>query len=94
VLTDGHPPPKVRLVGGLLEQVIDDKANPAREPLLWQNAFFGVRGRRRVSVYTWSKMKNSPLYLHPEILDEVLKYVFLPQDVITVYRSHKVSKNP
>ncbi|MBZ5493398.1 MAG: hypothetical protein LAO76_20975 [Acidobacteriia bacterium] len=94
VITDGQPVPKVRLVGGFLEQIIDDNENPAREPLLWQNAFFGRRRRSRVSVYTWSKMKNSPLYLHPEILDEVLKYVFLPKDVITVYRSHKVSKNP
>jgi hypothetical protein len=94
MLVDGYPAPIVRLVAGFLEQVIDDNANPARAPLLWQNAFFGVRRRKRISVYTWSKMKNSPLYLHPEILDEVLKYVFLPKDVITVYRSHKVFRNP
>lgn len=89
VLTDGQPAPKVRLVGGLLEQVIDDKTNPAREPLLWQNAFFGARSRRRVAVHTWWKATNSPLSLHPEILDEILKYVFLPKEVVSVYRTHK-----
>jgi hypothetical protein len=90
VLSDGQPAPKVRLVGGLLEKVIADNANPAREPLLWQNAFFGARNRRRITVHTWFKANNSPLSLHPEILDEVLKYVFLPKDVVGVYRSHKV----
>ena len=83
------PAPKVRLVGGLLQNIIDDKTNPAREPLLWQNAFFGERSRRRITIHAWVKMKNSPLYLHPEILDEVLKYVFLPGDVISACRVHK-----
>lgn len=90
VLSDGDPIPKVRLVGGLLEEIIDGKTNPAREPLLWQNAFFGARKRRRVTIHTWWKAKNSPLSLHPEILDEVLKYVFLPREVVNVYRTHKV----
>lgn len=89
ILTDGQPAPKVRLVGGFLEQVIDDKKNPAREPLLWQNAFWGARSRRRVTVHTWWKAKNSPLFLHPEILDEILKYVFLPKEVVSGYRAHK-----
>jgi hypothetical protein len=88
-LTDGQPAPKVRLVGGLLENIIDDKTNPAREPLLWQNAFFGARSRRRITIHTWVKIKNSPLYLHPEILDEVLKYVLLPKDVVSACRVHK-----
>jgi hypothetical protein len=27
-------------------------------------------------------------YLNPDILDEVLKYVYLPEDVRTSYREH------
>jgi hypothetical protein len=30
---------------------------------------------------------NSPLFLHPEILDEVLKYAFVPKDVANAYRT-------
>jgi len=34
-----------------------------------------------------SSSGNSPLSLHPELLDEVLKYVYLPKDVIMAYRN-------
>jgi hypothetical protein len=93
MLSDGDPAPKVRLVGGLLEKIIDNKMNPARAPLLWQNAFFGARSRRQVKVRAWMEANNSPLSQHPEILDEVLKYVFLPKDIVTVYRARKPQSN-
>ena len=68
---------------------MDEPANPARGPLLWHNAFFGARSRRRVRVEKWFTATNAPLYLYPEILDEVLKYVYLPRTVVHGYRSHK-----
>lgn len=89
ILRDGFPAPMVRIPGGYLERIIDEKENAARGPLLWQNAFFGNRARRTVRLKGWFKASNSPLYLHPEILDEVLKYVFLPKEVIAGYRTHK-----
>jgi hypothetical protein len=89
VIRRGETPPKARISGGFLEEVIDEPGNPAREPLLWRNAFFGVRQRRRVSVDVWLKATNAPLYLNPQILDEVLKYVHLPKGVVNAYRSHK-----
>jgi hypothetical protein len=89
VLQNGVIPPKFRIPGGFLENVIDDPANAARQPLLWRNAFFGTRSRRRVGMDKWMKMNNSPLYLNPQILDEVLKYVHLPKDVAEGYRAHK-----
>ena len=36
------------------------------------------------------KAANSPLYLHPEILDEVLKYVLLPRELISAIRSQRI----
>jgi HEPN domain-containing protein len=87
-LRDGVPPAKVRLDGGVLEKIIDDVKSPAREPLLWQNAFFGKRVRRRVRVGGGFHCTNSPLSVHPEILDEVLKYVLLPKDVVDACRAH------
>lgn len=88
-LRQGVIPPKYRLDGGYLEKVMDDTRSPAREPLLWNNAFFGRRQRRKIGMKPWLMFENSPLYLNPQILDEILKYVHLPKDVINAYRAHK-----
>ena len=88
-LRDGFPPPKVRLPGRRLEEIIDSSGDPAREPLLWHNAFFGKKVRRTVKAPGWLKGSNSPLFLNPEILDEVIKYIYLPEDLIKAYRNHK-----
>jgi HEPN domain-containing protein len=84
-LGQGVLPPKYSLRGGHLEAIIDEPNNPARQPLLWRNAFFGRR-LRRVPVDSWFKATNAPLYLNPQILDEVLRYVYLPKDIIRAYR--------
>ncbi len=88
-LTQGQPAPKVLLPGGELERIIVNKKDPARESLLWQNGFFGRRIRRTVSLANWIKAPNSPLFLNPQILDEVSKFVYLPKELKNKYRSHK-----
>jgi HEPN domain-containing protein len=88
-LRQGVIPPKYRLDGGYLENVMDNMRDPAREPLLWNNAFFGRRHRRKIGMKPWLKCVNAPLYLNPQILGEILKYVHLPKDVIGAYRAHK-----
>lgn len=85
--SETKPPQSFSIIGGGLEKIIADKMHPAREPLLWQNLFFGLRARKRVHLRQYLHATNSPLSLHPEILDDVLKYVFLPKDVINVYRN-------
>jgi len=76
------------VLGGYLERIMDSQKHRAREALLWQNGFFGGRVRRTVRLRRWLVANNSPLYLNPQILDEVLKYVFLPKDVVDGYRAH------
>jgi HEPN domain-containing protein len=87
-LRKGFSALRVRILGGYLEKVIDDVKNRAREPLLWQNAFFGKRARKTVKLRNWFQANNAPLYLNPQILDEVLKYVHLPKQVKAAYRVH------
>jgi len=82
-----HPPHRFTIIGGRLESIIANRDHPSREPLLWQNAFFGCKPRKTVTQRIRMESGNSPLSLHPEILDEVLKYVWLPKDVIHAYRN-------
>ncbi len=85
--SEKEAPQKFRLMGsGVIEGILEKKDHPAREPLIWQNAFFGSSTRKKVRMTVYSHATNSPLTLHPEILDEVIKYVYLPDKVISVYR--------
>jgi HEPN domain-containing protein len=84
--TENNPFQKFKIHGGLLEKIIENPKNVSRGALIWQNAFFGTITRNVVSVPTPFNAVNSPLTLHPELIDEVIKYVFLPKDVVTAYR--------
>lgn len=83
--SSSHPPQQFRIQGGGLEKIIDKKDHPARAPLIWQNGFFGKKRRKSVKASVEFQAKNSPLTLHPEILDIVNKYVFLPKEVVDAY---------
>jgi HEPN domain-containing protein len=93
-LIDGEPAPIVRIRGGYLEKIVDKPNHPARESLLWQNAFFGSRKRRTVRLTGGFHATNSPLFVNPHILDEMLKYVFLPKDVQAAYRKLRDEGDP
>lgn len=84
-----HSPHRFHIIGGRLESIIANRNHPSREPLLWQNAFFGRKPRKTVTLPGRSENGNSPLSLHPEILNEILNYVWLPKDVINAYRNGK-----
>lgn len=87
VSAESKPPHRFYIIGGRLESIIENPKHPSREPLLWQNAFYGKRSRKTVTLPGRGEAGNSPLWLHPEILDEVLKYVWLPKDVKDAYRN-------
>jgi hypothetical protein len=84
-LVDGQVAPRVRIVGGRLEEILKRRDSAAREPLLWHNAYFG-RGRRTVMVRGGLTSINSPLLESAEMLDEILKYAFIPKQVVRAYR--------
>ena len=83
-----RPPHAFRINGGFLEKVLESKAHPARAGLVWQNGFFGSRRRLRVKSRHYLNAENSPLYLFPEMLDELLKYVYIPKELRDGYRKH------
>jgi len=67
--------------GGVLEKIIEKKDHPAREALIWNNLFFGSSRRKVVKMRPDWEAGNSPFFLHPEIIDEVIKYVNIPKDI-------------
>ena len=92
-MSEKQPPQKFRLKGGFLESVLDQKDHPARSELIWQNAFFGSYTRKKVNVPTHFQVTNAPLTLHPEILDEVIKYAFIPKEVEKAYREELTKRS-
>ncbi len=91
--SEKEAPYKFRLAGGALEEILDKKDNPARKPLIWQNGFFGSATRNKVKMVIHFHSMNSPLSLHPEILDEVLNYIFLPKEVVKAYREELTKRS-
>ena len=80
------------ITGGWLEQVIDKRTHEGREALLWKNLFFGRSRGKSVRLNTHEEAGNSPLFLYPEIVDEVAKYVFLPEEVKVAYRELRAQR--
>ncbi len=87
--SDENAPQTFKLNRGVLEKIVADDKHPARAGLIWQNAFYGKRARKMIRVWQRMQGANSPLSLHPEILDEVQKFVFIPRDVANHYREQK-----
>ncbi len=79
-------PQRFVLTGGFLEKVIKDRKHQAREALLFKNLFFGTTRRKSVRMGRRLYAANAPLFLHPEILDEVRKYVFIPKSIVKGYK--------
>jgi HEPN domain-containing protein len=86
VAMENQPKWKMKILGGRLERILEDRHNPAREALVHHNMFFGAKTRHRVKMKIPAYSENAPLWLHPEILGDVLEYIFLPKDVAAAYR--------
>jgi HEPN domain-containing protein len=79
---------KFRLQSGLLEKIIDERKHPSRAALLWHNPCYGIRKRATIRAKNHLNFQNPALYFYPEMLDELVKYVFIPQKLVVGYRQH------
>jgi hypothetical protein len=70
---------------GQIETILSNKKHPARPALVWKNLFFNRHNRKTIKWRSRMHSVNSPLSLHPEILEEVVKYVWLPGEVRRAY---------
>ena len=80
------------VIGGWLEGVLCNPKHPARKALIWQNLFFDVRRRATIKVTNWFEAGNSPLYLHPSIVEEVAKYIKVPNEIKEAYSELEVNR--
>ena len=85
--SDDEPRHKFRIHGGFLEKILEAPGHPCRDALVWQNASYGVRSRRTVRVARHTQAENPILVHFPEVLDELLKYIFMPKKVADQFRS-------
>lgn len=82
------PRHEFRLPNGLLESIIDDPSHASRTALLWQNPCFGARKRSTVKARNHLNVQNPHLLHYPQMLDELLRYVYVPKKVADAYRAH------
>lgn len=80
------------ITGGTLEKIIEKQDHPAREALIWNNLFFGPSRRKVVKMRADWEAGNSPFFLYPEIIDEVVKYVNVPKDIVAGVRQFAKQK--
>ncbi len=83
-----------KLLRGYLEKVIETKTHPARTGLVWRNLWFSNSARQSVPLREFAEFEHSPLYLHPNIMDDVLKFVFLPKEIINHYKAMATQPKP
>lgn len=86
--SENAPRHKFRLHGGSLEKITDDRKHPSHTALLWNNPCYGNRSRTTVKAKNHWNGQNSLLYLYPEMLDELLKFVKIPDKLADRYRQH------
>lgn len=86
--SDRNPRHIFKISNGLLERITSDKKHPSHAALTFNNPCFGIRKRNKIKAISYLNAQNSLLYLYPEMLDELLKYVFIPKKLIASYREH------
>lgn len=73
--------------GGLLEETLRKRDSRSRPDLIWCNLYYSASKRKKVYMKSSIMAENSPLFLYPEIIDEVSKYTFIPKEVADAYKS-------
>lgn len=82
--TDDHK--NTCIVNGWLEAVLKDRRHPARKALVWNNLYFGPSHRTKIKLARYVESAYAPIALHPEILDDALKYVRMSKAVVSTMK--------
>lgn len=76
---------RIRLNGGVLERILNDKEHPARKALIYQNAFFSTRKRSTISIRQNITAYNSVFFENPELFKLAKDYIRIEREVCKAY---------
>jgi hypothetical protein len=82
-------PHRFKIAGGLLESVVSVRNHPAHIALCWQNAFYGKSKRPTVRAQMYMEFSNAPLWLYPEMIDDLEKLIQIGSNMVDGYRQHR-----
>lgn len=69
------------IYGGFIENVLSNQGHPSRNFLLNNNSFFNCGSQDTIQRSSFSQRCLAPVDIHPEIIPELRKYIYLPRDV-------------
>lgn len=72
--------------GGFIEQVLNNRLHPARKFLVWLNFYYSDVKRNKLKIPRYVIAENAPFYLHPEAINEIEKYVHIPNYIKNGYK--------
>lgn len=84
---DAQPHYRFRLTAGRLEKILRGSDSFAKEALLWQNDEYGDPATQPRVRRVRSQSVVSPLFSHPEFIDELVKYVQIAPGLADEYRA-------
>lgn len=76
---------RIRLNGGVLERILNDKEHPARKALIYQNAFFSTRKRSTISIRQNITAYNSVFFENPELFKLAKDHIRIEGEVCKAY---------
>jgi HEPN domain-containing protein len=87
--TSRTSPHRFKISGGILEQIVSSRDHTAHNALCWQNAFFGKRTRKIVQAKSYMQSANAPLWLYPDMIDDLDQLVQIPKPMADAYRQYR-----
>lgn len=84
-------PNTFKIIGGVLEKILDEKGSELRRELIWKNFWYGTYTKQKIRNVTFRSGSAHPAhFVHPEIFNELDKRVEFSRSV----RRYFLSKKP
>lgn len=81
--------------GGFIERILADRGSRTKPSLVWCNIFYSGSNRKRLKMPDIRMAGNSPLFIFKNLIDidSILKYLFLPKEVVNEFKSMPKNRN-
>ncbi|MDZ4097638.1 MAG: hypothetical protein U1E13_02935, partial [Methylophilaceae bacterium] len=86
-LIDNLTKQNTSVAGGFIEKILGNRQSRTRPDLVWRNLYYSNSNRKSVSIKTTMAFENAPFYLYPEIIDEVSKFTYIPNEISSAYKN-------